>query len=412
MNRISNLERSVRTGGTSRRLRGAAAKSASSSSSLSRAASGASPGRGPRPHVVFAAAFDDGRPIVVRGSVAASRRSLASSVRPPSRAGGDWRSVGTLSEAGYDEPIDGYEDESSTQDPELLDAAPVEAVSAEPVHDAQDTRAFAAEVERLLSQAQGTSAPEPSRASQPSPPRPQKQPPPPLADEHPHSLFDRMNMSMASAFDAGTLDLDGVERDALPRKTKPRFESFSAAAALPGLEIAEDLALLRAQSAPDAGTAPVRHYDIASGVTLAPAIEKRLAPIADAYFAKTNRNIYVTSGTRSVESQARAMYDKLQAGGDFSDYRNKTAAAEIKKAHDDAAGKAEAEIVRAMADVIQKQVDKGVYISLHLLAGAVDVRKKDMNDDERKAFEAAVKAQSGVSLLDEGEPPHFQLEFR
>ena len=401
LNRLRNLERSTRTG----KSRPPAERR--SGHGIGQSLSTARQPPSLRPHVVFACSWDDGGPILVRAPSTHARAAALSSARGRG-AGGEWRSVGTSSEADYAEPLEQYEAEP------VSDVAPTEVEhledggSAEDApDDVEEARAFAAEVQKLMAQATGQAAPMAQPRERPAPRKPAA-PPPELPAEHPHTVFDRMNMSLANTFDAGTLDLDGIERAAAPKKPKPRIESFSAADAVDQLDLAEDLALLRAQSAPDGAL----HYELAPGVQLKSEVATRLAPIADAYFQATKRNIYVTSGTRSAASQARAMYKKLQGGDDLSVYKNQTAVAQIKKAYADAAGKSEVEIVEAMRDVIQKQIDGGVYISLHLLAGAVDVRKKDMSPEEQQAFKDAVKAHSNVKLVDEGTPPHFHLEFR
>lgn len=403
MTRIHDLERAIHP---SRKARTAKPAATAASITSQRTPTSAVPS------ISFAASFDEGGPVVIRHRAPATRTQAMSSA-PRTTA---WRDVGAVSQSGYAEPLEEYEEdappptETVAAEPQQEDSPAARLVlSEEPAAEAQESRAFAQEIERLLAQAKGGPADAP-RADAPAPaPAPaarvgrggQELPP-----DHPHRIFDQM--SFANAFDGGTVDLDGVERDALPRpRRQPRIESFAAAGGLEAVDVAEDLALIRAQEA-------TKHHDIASDAVVTADIEARIAPIADAYFAETGRNILITSGKRTALAQARAMYDKLQAGGDFSIYKNKTAAAEIKKAYDDAkaSGAAEADVIAAMCKVLEAQVAAGTYISRHLFAGAVDVRKKDMSAAEKKAFERAVAAQQNVTLLDEGEPPHFHLEFR
>lgn len=165
------------------------------------------------------------------------------------------------------------------------------------------------------------------------------------------------------------------------------------------------------QAAPAPAT--VKHYTLQSGVTLSAAVEKKVAEIADDYYADRKKDIVVTSGTRTASSQAGAMYTKLEAGDDIVKlYVNKTAVKEIKKAYDDgkAAKKARADIVDDMTKVIEKQIKAGTYISKHLRVGAVDVRSKDMSADEKKAFRKAAKGKATKIIL-ETKPPHWHLQF-
>ncbi|MGH2532328.1 MAG: hypothetical protein ACRDJW_08460 [Thermomicrobiales bacterium] len=169
--------------------------------------------------------------------------------------------------------------------------------------------------------------------------------------------------------------------------------------------------VLARQSAPAAGT--TKHYTLQSGVTLSAAVEKKVAEIADDYYADRKKDIVVTSGTRTASSQASAMYTKLEAGDDIVKlYKNKTAVKEIKKAYDDgkAAKKSRTEIVDAMTAVIETQIKAGTYISKHLRAGAVDVRSKDMTADDKKAFRKAAKGKATKVIL-ETKPPHWHLQF-
>lgn len=64
-----------------------------------------------------------------------------------------------------------------------------------------------------------------------------------------------------------------------------------------------------------------------------------------------------------------------------------------------------------MAQVIERQIQRGCYISRHLRASAADVRSRDMTHRERRIFEEVVARFSEVTLLAEGRPPHFHLQL-
>ena len=263
-------------------------------------------------------------------------------------------------------------------------------------------------------------------------------------DEDPHAVFDKMNMAYARPFNAGVIDVAGdfdhIEQ-ALEESRRPARRvgsSLSERAAEPSngggyrqharsmndMDVVEDLALISdlsgaQQEDPKKGTsdeeeAPAeKRYTAASGVVLPADIEEKFAKIADAYYAATSSDLYITSGTRTASSQASAMHTKLAGGSTLSEYKNQTAAQAIKKAYDDgvAGKKGEDAIIADMTAVIQSQIDEGTYISKHLIAGAVDVRSKTMNDDQKQAFRDAVATVEGVSVLLETTPPHWHLQF-
>lgn len=158
---------------------------------------------------------------------------------------------------------------------------------------------------------------------------------------------------------------------------------------------------------------PVKHYSLASGVTLKATEETKVNELADTFFQRANKDIVITSATRSPEKQANAMYDKLKLGDDLTKlYKNKNALKEITDAYDAGINeqKSGAEIIKGMTEVIEGQVKKNVYISAHLKSGAVDVRSKDMSKEEKEHFKIAAK-EVGLKVIEEGKPPHFHLEL-
>ncbi len=154
------------------------------------------------------------------------------------------------------------------------------------------------------------------------------------------------------------------------------------------------------------------NYKVESGVTVTATVKANVKKIADAYHTATKKTITVTSGTRSVSSQAEAMYGKLVGGDQLTVYRDQVSAKEIKKAYDDAkkAKKAKTAIVKDMTTAIEAQIKKGKYISKHLKAGAVDIRSKDMTPTEKEEFKKAAKAVAKTVIL-ETTPPHWHLQF-
>ncbi len=122
--------------------------------------------------------------------------------------------------------------------------------------------------------------------------------------------------------------------------------------------------------------------------------------------AQTGHAIHVTSGRRGPDRQAAAMYDNY-ADGTAPRYANRTAEAEVRATYD--AGRAQglgrAGTVRAMTAVLQAQVDRGVYISRHMSARAIDIRTPPAN------VVAAIRADPSVQSA-AMENDHLHIQFR
>jgi hypothetical protein len=141
---------------------------------------------------------------------------------------------------------------------------------------------------------------------------------------------------------------------------------------------------------------------------------ERLERIAQRYFEATRRRLVITGGTRTPERQAELMLEKLAHGDDLvALYENKAAVTEIRNLYRDSAGarQPKKQLVRAMRDAIVAQMEKGIYVSRHLKAGAADVRSRDFKAAQEAAFRAAVADEPGVVLVDErsSAEPHLHL---
>lgn len=123
--------------------------------------------------------------------------------------------------------------------------------------------------------------------------------------------------------------------------------------------------------------------------------------------------VTVTSGIRTSASQAGAMFRKFHSGGDYKIYRNRVAAKEIYDQY--VAGKAlglgAAENTRRMKLVIDGQMQRGVYISMHLKSGAVDFRSRTLTAAQKALFMSLAERHVDVVLL-ERFPPHFHVQFK
>ena len=161
-----------------------------------------------------------------------------------------------------------------------------------------------------------------------------------------------------------------------------------------------------------AGEPGVRFFRTAVGVQLAPRVAERLGRMAVSFFRETGQTLLVTSGTRDPVSQARAMYGKVRAGASIlGTYGRRAAARDLNVAYH-AARRTGTDAVAAMARVIQQQVQRGIYISRHLVAGAVDIRLRSMSARERRVFRHVVRSEPGVSAIAETRPPHWHVTFR
>ncbi len=154
------------------------------------------------------------------------------------------------------------------------------------------------------------------------------------------------------------------------------------------------------------------HYSLKAGVTLDSEIEKKVKKIADAYYNLSKKDIVITSGTRSTQSQASAMYGKASGGDKLTVYRDQKSAKEILNAYDAGikAKKSKDEIIADMKDTLDEQVKDKKYISKHLKKGAVDVRSRDMTETDKTNFKKAAKGIASTVIL-ETVPPHFHLQF-
>jgi hypothetical protein len=154
------------------------------------------------------------------------------------------------------------------------------------------------------------------------------------------------------------------------------------------------------------------HYKLKSGVILDADIEKKIKLIADKYYLLSKKSIVITSGTRTAKSQASAMYGKMSGGDKLSVYRDQKTAKDILNAYSTAVSlkKSKSETISEIQDKIDEQVKNKKYISKHLIKGAVDIRSRDMTEDDKFNFK---KAASGiaVTVILETVPPHFHIQF-
>jgi len=154
------------------------------------------------------------------------------------------------------------------------------------------------------------------------------------------------------------------------------------------------------------------NYTLKAGVSLDSEIEKKVKKIADAYHKLSKKSIVITSGTRSTQSQASAMYGKAAGGDKLTVYKDQGSAKEVLNAYNAGvkAKKSKKDIISDMKDELDEQVKNNKYISKHLKKGAVDVRSRDMSETDKTNFKKAASGIASTVIL-ETVPPHFHLQF-
>jgi uncharacterized protein YcbK (DUF882 family) len=156
-------------------------------------------------------------------------------------------------------------------------------------------------------------------------------------------------------------------------------------------------------------------YRLNKGVKMPIKVETTVARIAKKAAERLGKPIVVTSATRSPKSQAAAMRNKIALGDNVMKlYADKKSAWQVLSAYKEAkrAGASKEQVTERMAEVIEDQVDRGVYLSNHLREGAIDIRTKDLSHWERKELVAAVQDVPGVRrTILETIPPHLHLEL-
>jgi len=166
------------------------------------------------------------------------------------------------------------------------------------------------------------------------------------------------------------------------------------------------------QNVPSPATAqfdPPSHVHFSGWDKLSPKARIGLARTGDLYYEQTGGDLTVTSGKRTPQGQAQAMYDNLQRNS-TPHYSNQAAFHQIVEAYNDAVatGAGQQGAVDAMTSVIEQQVSQGVYISAHLTGDAVDIRSRDMSDEEKDELEeAAISAGARVVI----ETNNIHLQF-
>jgi len=160
------------------------------------------------------------------------------------------------------------------------------------------------------------------------------------------------------------------------------------------------------------------HYATAGNVVMSSDARATLKRIADEYHARTGGDLYITSGTRTPKRQPEAMYDNLASHRNQNPaYRDQRSFNEIKAVCELGVWQhwGQSKTVDKMTGVIQGQIARGRYISPHLWGNGVDVRMRDMSQDEKRAFERAIDDILGLDARGHHrwflETDHYHVQF-
>lgn len=163
------------------------------------------------------------------------------------------------------------------------------------------------------------------------------------------------------------------------------------------------------------------YYTIDAGIVLEADAIAVLDKIGPLYFEKAGKKFNVNSGTRDSGRQAEAMYTVYMSGDKTLHlYKNRQVIGELLAIikNGQKTGKTKDTIVGEMKDVIQKYFEKGVFLSGHQRAGAIDI---DINGDvgidvmsksEINLMMQIAKKITGRNALLEKSPPHLHIQFK
>ena len=149
------------------------------------------------------------------------------------------------------------------------------------------------------------------------------------------------------------------------------------------------------------------NYNVKNDVKVTSKVEAKMAELGKKVVDKLGHKVTFSSGYRGPATQAQAMYDKIKAGSDLSDYKQKGLAKEIKSAYE-ANKKNPTAAGSAMTKVIENQVAKGKYVYSHLRSNAVDISAIDKK--YYTEISKIVTEMNGTSIY-EKKPVHLHIQF-
>ncbi len=149
-----------------------------------------------------------------------------------------------------------------------------------------------------------------------------------------------------------------------------------------------------------------KYFTVSKGILMTNQTLERLEKVASRYFELTGEKLHITSGFRTAERQAMAMYQMINNYGiryTYAQYVNDGAVRQIVDVFKENENDYSAAI-EAMKKVIGEQMQKGIYLSDHLVEGAFDVRLK-------ADFTILTKAVREFGGKTHREKDHYHVEF-
>ena len=160
------------------------------------------------------------------------------------------------------------------------------------------------------------------------------------------------------------------------------------------------------------------HYVTAGNVVLSSDARAKLRRIADEYYERTGRDLYITSGSCTPKKQVEVMYDNFANHRNQNPpYRDRLSFKEIEAVYDLGMRQSwgRTRTIEAMTSIIENQIAHGRYIPRHLRGEGVDVRIRDMTLYEKRAFEKAVDHILGLDARGHHrwflETDHYHVQF-
>lgn len=147
------------------------------------------------------------------------------------------------------------------------------------------------------------------------------------------------------------------------------------------------------------------HAIISPQAVVPPKMVPLLQQLTRRYFENSDRLLYITSAYRSPERQALAMYFNIIRYGISHvtrTYKGKAAVVEIIEAYRTNRGNP-GQAARAMTAVIQSQINRGSYISDHMLGRAFDIR---LSSAKLSLLREAARSMGGTVVV---EPDHYHV---
>lgn len=134
-----------------------------------------------------------------------------------------------------------------------------------------------------------------------------------------------------------------------------------------------------------------------------------------AAFAKQGEQVYVTRGDATPYHQARVMLPDLKKEGGVDAtrglYRDKALVGEVIDAYESTIASGDQAAIDAMARVIEAQVERGEYISNHLLGDAFDASFHNMDRPQQLSWlDCADNHPDVKNAIDEGDHAHVAVK--